>query len=155
MKKNTQVLNNPLIYIEQPTFTPSLDSKQIVVVKALPKKVEVQEVEENHIEEQDETSLQTKQSEEQEVQDKTENLIENGMHKKGFLNRTIEDKLDILTKLPESMPRPLCEVTTKENTYTCMVLSHSENNVTIELPDNSETIELKKDAILSITIIRL
>lgn len=152
MKKNAQVVNTPLIYIEQPTFTPSHHTKQIVVVKALPKTEEIQEIQEEILEDQNEASVQL---DEQEEKDDSDNLIENGMHKKGFLNRTIEDKLNILTKLPEAMPRLLCEVTTKDSTYTCMILSHTEEKVYVELPDNKETIELEKNAILSITIISL
>ncbi|MFA8439900.1 CotO family spore coat protein [Pueribacillus sp. YX66] len=154
MKKNAQLLNTPLIYIEQPAFTPTNFNKQIVVVKAMPKKAQMKDIQEEIPEEKE----QIEPSEEldgQEAHDDSNNVIENGMHKQGFLNRTIEDKLNILTKLPESMPQPLCEVTTKESTYTCTVQSYTEDEVYIELPDNKETIQLEKNAILSITIIRL
>ncbi len=151
MKKSAQIANIPLIYIDQPAFKPSLPNKQVVVVKGASK-----ENEEKKKQEEINAGLQEPmlESEPEEKADDSDNTIENGLHK-GFLNKSIEDKLVILTKLPESMPKLLCEVTTKDETYTCSILSHTEDKVFIEIPDNGETLELDKNAILSITIIRL
>ena len=151
MKKQTAIVNIPLIYIEQPTFKPSLPNQQIVIVKALPE-IEDEETKQEEDVKQQADAIEVGEIEEE--QDGLENTIENGMHQ-SFLSKSIEEKLSILTKLPESMPKPLCEIVTREQTYTCHILSHDQDFVYFELNDEKETIKLDKESILSITIIRL
>lgn len=143
MSKNAKVLNGPLIYIEQPTFKASVQNQQIAFVRALPKRKDI------HQQKELKTEVQNNN------EDETENAIENGMHKKGFINKSIDEKLKILTKLPSSIPNLLCEVTTKDQTYTCTIVSYTDDKVYIELLENQEQIELNKNDILSIIIINL
>lgn len=138
MRTNAQTSNQPLIYIKQPKVTHSVSNKQVAFVKAIPKN------------KQSETEI-----EEQTLEEKNENKIENGMHKTGFLNKTLDDKLKILTKLPKSISNLLCEVTTKDHTYTCTITGYTDEKVYIQLPESEEEIEINKDEILSLIIINL
>lgn len=139
MRANTQTSSHPLVYINQPKFTHAIENQQVTFVKAIPK-----------------TSQTEKANEQDRTKDEeNENKIENGMHKTGFLNKTLDDKLKILTKLPKSIPNLLCELTTSEHTYTCKIAGYSNEKVYIQLPDSEEEIEINKDEILSLIIINL
>lgn len=138
VRTNTKTSSNPLIYIKQPKFSRPFENKQVTFVKAIPK-----------------TSQTETENEEQKNEKQSENKIENGMHKTGFLNKTLDDKLKILTKLPKSIPNLLCELTTKENTYTCTIAGYSDEKVYIRLPESEEEIEIDKNDILSLIIINL
>jgi len=139
MRTNAKSSSHPLIYINQPKFTQAFENQQVTFVKAIPKT----------------SHAETKNEEEQRSVEQSENKIENGMHKTGFLSKTLDDKLKILTKLPKSIPNLLCELTTKENTYTCTITGYSDEKVTIQLPEDEEEIEIDKDDILSLIIINL
>lgn len=139
MRSNTQTSSHPLIYIKQPKFAHPFEKKQVTFVKAIPKT----------------SQTETEIEDEQNIEKPSENKIENGMHKTGFLNQTLDDKLKILTKLPKSIPNLLCELTTKENTYTCTIAGYSDDKVYIQLPESEEKIEIHKNDILSLIIINL
>lgn len=139
MRANANTSGNPLIYIKQPKFAHPLENKQVAFVKAIPKT----------------SQTKTENEEEQKKEKQSENTIENGMHKTGFLNKTLDDKLKILTKLPKSIPNLLCELTTKEHTYTCTIAGYSDDKVYIRLPESEEEIEIDKHDILSLIIINL
>lgn len=147
MRKDIQiVLNNPTVYIAQPRLASTFfQSKQVVSVRALPKNEEFiikEELEEEAIEQLDSV-------------EEFDNKVEKGIHKSGFLKKSIDDKLRILTKLPESIQKVICEITTKEGTYPCTIISDSDETVTIKLVDDEQQVEVAKSEILAISIISL
>ncbi|PWA12686.1 hypothetical protein DCC39_04415 [Pueribacillus theae] len=161
-KKNDQILKSrPLMYIHQPKFEGIFLDQQVKQVKAISK----QEWEKNNIPMAEDTEIQKKQdgNEKNSVREgKTEqskplgseNVIEHGVRKNAFVNKTIEEKLLFLTQLPNNMPTVTCEIRTQEKFYQCHILSYLDGLVTVRLSDNHQIVELPRKEIKSLSILR-
>lgn len=161
-KKNDQILKSrPLMYIHQPKFEGIFLDQQVKQVKAISKQewkknnvhvTEDKEIQNEH-DGNEKNSVQEGKTE-QSVPLESENVIEHGVRKNAFINKTIEEKLLFLTQLPNNMPTVTCEIKTQKKSYQCHILSYLDGLVTVRLSENNQIVELPRKEIKSLSILR-
>lgn len=129
----------PMMYIDQPKFTAKAKNRKFILVNI----------------KNDNLSAEQEETPTEEVSETKENKIEQGVQRKTFALKSIDEKLQFLTNLPSTMPSVTCEFRTKKEIYVGILIGYTEDTVSIRHGISGKIIKIQRRDLSSIAIIRL
>ncbi|QOR67609.1 hypothetical protein IM538_05565 [Cytobacillus suaedae] len=145
MVKNTKTSRRPLLYINQPEFENGfVPMQQEFVVSKKANKVENSK----EVKVKDPERFETKEVSKEEKEVSTLKQPK----RKRVSEMNIEEKIQFFLKLPNNMPRTMCEIVTKEKKYTGIILSfsHEDGLVSLRTINSPESLTIPLEDIHSI-----
>lgn len=143
-KQVTSSKQKPLMYITQPDFTPAPGGmQQSFVVK---QSTRVSEEKELDVRDEIQKVIEEKSDEVEKPKNKRK-------RKKRFSEMNIEEKILFFINLPDNLPKTMCQIITKDQSYRGVILSYNEGLVSVKTLTSPRKVEIQLDDIEAINVL--